>query len=128
MSRVLTPQECKMILMKAHGYDGRDTGPVAVTSWHEAAVEAHWTDLAAALAAVTKFYSQPAKLGDRLWIMPGHVTEYIRKEGRHPEKFNRLALEGPAPAANEDRARAVQQFAEAMARKKAVPPSYGKAS
>lgn len=129
MSRVLTPEECKIVLMKAAGFDGRDPNPVAVASWHDAAVQAHWTDLRAALAAVTSFYSQPAKLGDRLWIMPGHVTEILRRDSRHPERFDRLAIEGAPPAANEERARAIREFAAAMARKKAIPPvDYAEAS
>ncbi len=119
--RVLTPAECHALLVKASRYDGRTVGRENVEDWHEVARSQRWTSLELALDAVTDYYGRPSKPGDRLWIMPGHVSEYLRAENRQPKRFDRAELEGAPPAGNEKRAAAIRQFCEQMGRKKAVP-------
>lgn len=123
---VLTAEQCHILLVKASSFDGRGTGRVETGSWHDAAVLQRWTSLDLGLAAIVDYYSRPAKQGERLWIMPGHITEYIRTEMRQPQPFSeqRAAIEGPPPAANETRARMIADWADRQARRKAVPRAF----
>lgn len=123
---VLTQAQIHTILVKAALYDGRGghegPGGADILSWHEAAVMQRWTSLPLALEAVVDYYSRPAKPGERLWIMPGHVTEYIRAHNRQPQSFaeQRLALEGAPPAADERRAAAMRQITAMLGRRKSI--------
>jgi hypothetical protein len=119
--RALTPAECHALLAKASRYDGRTVGRENVEDWHEIAVTQRWVNLELAMAAITDYYGRAAKQNERLWIMPGHITEYLRTENRQPKRFDRAELEGAPPAADESRAAAIAQWAAAMARKKAIP-------
>lgn len=124
---VLTPAQIHAVLVKASLFDGRggDDGPaeIDIQTWHEAAVLQRWTSLPLALAAVVDYYSRPAKQGERLWLMPGHVTEYLRAQGRQPEPIaeqqERLQIEAAPPASAERRA-ALMAAVAAMGRRKSM--------
>lgn len=124
---VLTPAQVHKILIKAAMFDGRggEDGPakVDIANWHEAAVLQRWTSLPLAIAAVVDYYSRPAKQGERLWLMPGHVTEYLRAQGRQPAPFaeQQRELTGPPPVADEQRAAHVRKIAAMLARRKSIP-------
>ena len=115
---ILTPGQVHQVLIKAASFDGRTVGQADVASWHEVAVEQRWRSLPLAMAAVRNYYGRPAKQGERLWIMPGHVTEYVRAENQQPAPFSEVygELDGPPPAANEQRAEAVRRFVESVGR------------
>jgi hypothetical protein len=117
-SPILTPEQIHQVLIKASLFDGRTVGQADVAGWHEIAVEQRWRSLPLVMAAVRNYYGRPAKQGERLWIMPGHVTEYVRSDSQHPEPFSEVHGEigGPPPAADERRAEAVRRFAESVGR------------
>ncbi len=119
--RILTPAQCHALLVKASRYDGRTVGKENVEDWYAVALSQRWTSLELAMAAIVDYYGRPAKPGDRLWIMPGHVSEYVRAENRQPKRFDAAELEGASPAADESRAAAIRQYCEQMGRKKAIP-------
>jgi hypothetical protein len=128
--QILTPAEIHVLLTRAQRADKRTIGPEDVEDWHDAARMQRWTDLQLCIDAVTAFYSRAVKPGERRpYLMPGDVTAYVREEARQPARFNRAELDAARPAPNEARARAIQEFAAAMARKKAIPPvDYAQAS
>jgi hypothetical protein len=131
--KVITPAQCHALLVKASQYDGRreeSLGRENIKAWHEVAVMQRWTDFETALAAITDYYGRPAKPGDRLWIMPGHVTAYIQtqKPSRAPvdEELTRqerrcLEIEQARPAPDETKAAAIREIAEILSRKKILP-------
>lgn len=121
----LTLAQCELLLTIASAFDGRDVGEVNIGAWYEACMDQRWSDFDACRKAVTNYYSRAAKPGERLWVMPGHVTEYVRANNRQPEQFDRAALEGPPPAASETRRLALEELIASLANRKRVPASYG---
>lgn len=120
---VLTPSEVHQILTKAAVFDGRTVGLGDTAAWHEVAQAQRWTSLPLALAAVTEYYGRPAKQGERLWLMPGHVTDYVRVQARQPAPAGEvLAIGASAPTATEShRAAQLREIAAILARKKSIP-------
>lgn len=121
--QTLTPAHCHVLLVKASRYDGRTVGKENVEDWHEIAVTQRWTSLELAMAAITDYYGRAAKPGDRLWIMPGHVTEYVRSENRQPAHTSAKELESAAPqtASEKARADALNEIVAMLGRRKMIP-------
>lgn len=117
---ILTPQHCEALLIKASGYDGREVDDIAITAWHEAAIAQRWTDFRVAVDSITDYYSRPHHPKERIWIMPGHITEYIRERGRQPAQFDIAAVTGPSPASASVRAKYIKQMIDDLARSKSV--------
>lgn len=75
----LTLDEVKFLLAHAMAYDNRKTpGDANLASWLEASRRANWT-LPAALDALHEHYARSPE-----FLMPGHITELIRADRRHP--------------------------------------------
>lgn len=127
---VLTSEQVHQVLIKASSFDSRTVGMVDVADWHEIAVEQRWRSLPLAMAAVRNYYGRPAKQGERLWIMPGHITEYIRTESRHPAPFETIrqaAIEGASPVSDAARAEHVRRITEQLGRSKSIPEAVSPA-
>ncbi|BAD54864.1 hypothetical protein [Nocardia farcinica] len=74
----LTNDEIVTLLQIATGYDGREIDEVLITLWSEAARRRRWT-FTEAVNAVHEHFAE-----ETTWIMPGHVTQLIRRErGRY---------------------------------------------
>ncbi|MBF6133492.1 hypothetical protein IU501_10825 [Nocardia otitidiscaviarum] len=62
------------LLQVVAAYDGRDIDSAAIAAWTEAARRQRWTFAEAADAVHQHYSAQTA------WIMPGHVTQLIRRD------------------------------------------------
>lgn len=118
---ILSPEQVHQVLIKASTFDGRTVGRADVANWHEIAVEQRWTSLPMAIAAVRDYYGRPAKQGERLWMMPGHVTEYMRVERQQPAPFAEVyaELDGPPPSKNASAH--IRRICDDLAARKSVP-------
>jgi hypothetical protein len=83
--------------------DGREVdNETTVTVWMESARRARWT-FEEAKEAVLDHFAHSSE-----WLKQGHVTERIRANRRQPAPVSELrAVSGPAPASEEQRARAM---------------------
>ncbi|MBF6189511.1 hypothetical protein [Nocardia farcinica] len=70
----MTHDDVVTLLQVIHAYDGREITDGAVLAWEEAARRQQWT-FEEAVNGVHAHYSENTK-----WIMPGHVTQMIRRE------------------------------------------------
>lgn len=99
-------QEVRAILAAAMAYDNRKPGEANIAAWMEAAVRGRWT-FEEALEAVHDHYLKSPD-----WLMPAHVTAFIRAKMRQPQPASEAIaqLGATPPASDEARERAKRLF------------------
>lgn len=103
------------LLQTVQAYDNRNLDRITIMAWSEAAARAGWT-IADASEAVHEHFK-----ASTVWMMPGHVTEAIRRPKRQPANARDiLAIDGPPPASAETRRAAVEAFRQAIEERKAA--------
>lgn len=103
----MTEQEVRALLAVAMAYDNRKPGAANIAAWTEAAGRGRWT-FDDAVEAVHEHYAKSAD-----FLMPAHVTAFIRAKMRQPQPASEAIaqLESSAPATEEARQRAIEDFA-----------------
>lgn len=115
----ITHQEVITLLSMLTALDQRNVGDGDVLLWYAAGNNERWTYPQAERAVVDLAGRWTPEQAWR--IVPGHVTELIRRDRRQPERFDRLALEGPPPADAETRKRRLADIVSMLGRGKAIP-------
>lgn len=110
--------EVRQILATAMAYDNRRPGEANIAAWTEAAERGRWT-FADALEAVHEHY---AKSPD--FLMPAHVTAYIRQKMRQPQPVAEAIaqLESAPPASEAARKKAMDEMFGRYADRNFKPP------
>jgi hypothetical protein len=115
----ITHQEIITLLSMLTALDQRNVGDGDVLLWHAAGNNERWTYKQAERAIVDLAGRWTPEQAWR--IVPGHVTELIRKDRRQPERFDRLTLTGPPSADEETRKQKLAEIALILGRSKAIP-------
>lgn len=71
----MTPQEIINLLSIAASFDNRKPGEATVHAWGDSAQRARWT-YAEAAEAIKNYYATTTD--DKPWVMPSHITAFIR--------------------------------------------------
>lgn len=101
----MTRDQIIELLQVVSTYDGRKLDQMTIAAWGEAAKRGNWTPEKAAEAVHQHFATQT------VWLMPGHVTEGIKRPSRQPANArDLLAVEGPTPASEQTRAAVMAQI------------------
>lgn len=79
------------LLQIAATYDNRNIDDAVINAWLGTARDGRWT-YELAVAAIRHHYTEQTA-----WIMPGHITQFIRNERRKPAPASEVIgeLEGP---------------------------------
>jgi len=97
------------VLSVITAYDGRNAGAAELNVWAEAAKRGRWR-FADAVDAVHEHYAESTA-----WLMPGHVTERIRRKRADPPRSNALPQATPRPAADAHIRRVCEWVADRLA-------------
>lgn len=102
----MNEQELRAVLAVAMAYDNRKPGEANIAAWLTAADRGRWT-FADAVEAVHDHY---AKSPD--FLMPAHVTTFIRAKMRQPQPVGEAIaeLESGPPASEATRRRVMEQI------------------
>jgi len=99
------------LLTIASAYDNRKPDETAVYAWHEAATRERWT-WEEAREAVLDHYARSSE-----WLMPGHVTRWIKSRRQLHPPVSELQLEAAPPASEATRRRVMELVRQLSARK-----------
>jgi len=73
----MTPDETKHLLAIAAAFDGRKPSEASIIAWYDAASRGRWT-FNEAQEAIKDYYAKTTT--DKPWIMPSHITNWIKRE------------------------------------------------
>lgn len=116
----MTRADVAEMIVRIQAIDGHPRKPADVDVWLDAATLNRWSvvEAVSALRKVSATFT-----GFRL--MPGHVDEVVRADRRQPARglpsAERLAIEGPQPAADDDRAEHIAKIVSMIGRKRSIP-------
>lgn len=99
------------LLSIATAYDNRNVGEATIEAWLAAAAQGRWS-FAEAREAVIDHYTRSTE-----FLMPGHVTKWIKSRRQLQPPVSELQLEAAPPASEATRRQVMEMVRQLSARK-----------